>query len=214
MVVIGLVIERVFLRRLHGLFNEQTLLTVGFVYIFANVAIWIWKGGPKIGAAPSFLTGSVAIGSGSIDMYRLTLIFIGLGIFALLWWFQEKTRAGAIVRAGMDDKQMTIGMGINYGLVCTAVFLLGSLLGGLAGFLGAPIVGAYDAMSWDILIYAVAVVIVGGLGSAQGTLVGALLIGILDTLGKFYLPEMAMFIPYLVIVIALLLRPEGLIARK
>jgi branched-chain amino acid transport system permease protein len=212
--VLGLLIERLFLARLHGLFNEQTVLTIGFVYILANAAIWIWKGGPKIGSAPPFAAGSIQIGSGSIEIYRLFLIVVGLCLFGLLWWFQKKTRAGAIVRAGMDDKQMTIGLGINYTLVCTAVFMLGSLLVGMAGFLGLPILGAYDAMSWDILIYAVAVVIMGGLGSAQGALIAALVIGLIDTAGKVYWPFWAMFTPYLVIVLTLLIRPAGLVARK
>ena len=110
-------------------------------------------------------------------------------MLGLLWWMQDRTRWGAIIRAGMDNKEMTIGLGVNYGLVSTLVFLLGVALAGLAGVLGAPILGAYPSMGDNLLLLTLIVVVVGGTGYIQGTMLGALVIGLLDTFGKAYIPE-------------------------
>jgi branched-chain amino acid transport system permease protein len=130
-----------------------------------------------------------------------------------LWLFQEKTRTGAVMRAGMDDKQMTIGLGINYGLFSSFIFFLGAFLGGLAGFLGTPIIGIQPGLSFDILLFAVIVIVVGGVGNVQGALLGAILIGIIDGFGKAYFPDFAVFTIYLAMIIILLSRPYGLLGR-
>jgi len=174
--LLGLVLERALLGRLYKQINEQVLLTLGLVYIFSNVILWIWGPVTQVGMAPSILQGGVNIGDSSYPLYRLVIVLIGLAIFVGLWFFQEKTRIGAIIRAGMDDKQMTIGLGINYGLFSSFIFFLGCLLAGLAGFLGTPVIGIAPWLSFDILLLALIVIIVGGVGYVQGTLVGAILI--------------------------------------
>jgi len=212
--VVGLLLERVFLGRLYKQFNEQALLTLGFVYIFTNVVLWIWGPWSKLGSSPAILSGSVNIGSYGFPVYRFGIIFVGLVFFFVLWWLQYKTRVGAKIRAGMDNKEMTLGLGINYGLISTAIFILGAMMGGLAGFLGAPVIGAFPEMSMPILLLAMIVVVVGGLGSVQGALLGSLIIGIIDTFGKAYFPDSAMFIIYLIFIIVLLVKPTGLLGRK
>ena len=210
----GLVLERLFLSRLHRQINEQVLLTLGLVYILGNAVLWVWGPFPKLGTVPSILDVSMHIGDLSFPVYRFVIIVIGLAIAAGLWLFQEKTRSGAIIRAGMDDKQMTMGLGINYGLVSTAIFFLGAFIAGLAGFLGSPILGAEPGMSFPIILLAMIVVVVGGMGTVQGTLLGSIVIGLLDTLGKAFFPDFALFTIYLVFIIILLVRPTGLLAGR
>lgn len=212
--LVGLVVERAFLSRLHGQFNEQALLTVGLVYIFANLFIWIWGAHPKAGAAPSWLAVSIGIGELTFPVYRFAIIFIGLLIFVGLWWLQERTRAGAIVRAGMDDKEMTMVLGINYGLVCSAIFFLGVFVGGFAGFIATPWLAVEPYEGFPILLLALIAVVVGGVGKVQGTLLGAMLIGLVDSFGKAFIPQFALFTPYLAFVIILLARPSGLLGRS
>ncbi|MFH1775315.1 MAG: branched-chain amino acid ABC transporter permease [Chloroflexota bacterium] len=210
---IGLIFERAFLSRLYKQINQQVLLTLGLVYVFANMVLLVWGAISKIGAAPAIVSGGVSIGDFTFPLYRFLLIFMGLLAFAGLWWFEAKTRAGAIIRAGMDDKEMTIGLGINYGLISSAIFILGATMGGLAGFIGTPIVGAHPDMSMNILLYAVIVVVVGGVGSVKGALLGALVIGLIDSFGKAYFPDFALFTIYLAMIIVLLVRPSGILGR-
>jgi branched-chain amino acid transport system permease protein len=135
-------------------------------------------------------------------------------VLALLWYIQDRTRTGAIIRAGMDNKDMTVSLGINYGLVSTLVFLLGMALAGVAGVIGAPITGAYPSMGDNLLLLTLIVVVVGGTGYIQGTMLGALVIGLLDTYGKAYIPQVALFFAWIVFLAVLLIRPSGLIGRK
>ncbi len=212
--LVGFFLERTFLKRLYKKLNEQALLTLGIVYIAANAVLWIWGPMPKIGQPPAFLSGSITIGELMFPHYRLAIILVGLAVFFVLWWLQDKTRIGARIRAGMEDKEMTIGLGVNYGVISSAIFIVGAVMGGLAGFLGTPIVGAYPDISMPILLLAMIVVVVGGLGSAQGALLGSLIIGIVDTFGKFIFPDFAMFTVYLIFIVVLLVKPTGLLGVK
>ncbi|MDX2160303.1 MAG: ABC transporter permease [bacterium] len=211
--LIGLILERGFLRRLYKRFNDQVLLTLGFVYIFGNGALWIWGSFPKLGEVPPEFDYSIPMGSLDFPVFRLVLIGIGLGVAALLWYLQNRTRVGAVVRAGMDDREMVLGLGINYGLVSTGVFFLGVVISGIAGFLGSPLRGASWDMGFPILIQALIVVVVGGVGRVEGTLVGAILIGLIDSFGKILLPEFSLFTIYVVFILILLFKPSGLLGR-
>ncbi len=212
--VVGLVVERVFLSRVHGQFDEQTLLTLGLVYISANLFLWIWGPWTKIGNSPQWLASSVSIGDHFFPLYRFAVIVIGLLIFGGLWWFQQRTRAGAIVRAGMEDKIMVQGLGINYALVSSAVFFLGTFIGGFTGYLSVPWLGAEPNMGFPILLMALISVIIGGLGTVQGTLLGAMVIRLINYLGKAFIPEMALFLPHIAFLVVLVTRPYGLLGRK
>lgn len=212
--VVGIVIERGLLSRLHGQFNEQALLTLGIVYIASNLFLWIWGPYMKMGTAPSWLAVSITTGALSFPVYRFALMFIGLVIFAGLWWFQEKTRVGAIVRAGMDDKEMTTGLGINYALICSAIFFLGAFVGGICGFAAAPWLGAGHLMAFPILLLALIAVVIGGLGTVQGTLLGAIVVGLIDSFSKALIPQFVLFAPYIAFIIILMAKPTGLLGRK
>ena len=212
--LIGFALYFLFLKHLHNKVPEQAVLTIGLGYIVANVIQWIWGPMSKIAREPEILSGVVKIGELSFPVYRIFICGVGLLILAVLWVIQDRTRWGAIIRAGMDNKEMTRGLGINYGLVSTVVFLFGVGLAGMAGILGAPIIGVYPAQGDNLLLLTLIVVVVGGTGYIQGTMLGALVIGLLDTFGKAYVPQAALFFSYILFILVLLVRPSGLIGRK
>jgi branched-chain amino acid transport system permease protein len=212
--VLGFGLYWVFLKRLYNRVPEQGVLTIGVSLMIANVVLWVWGPRAKIMQTPDALTGAITVGGLSFPIYRLFVCGVGVVVLALLWYMQDRTRAGAIIRAGMDNKDMTVSLGINYGLVSTLVFLLGMALAGVAGVIGAPITGAYPSMGDNLLLLTLIVVVVGGTGYIQGTMLGSLVIGLLDTFGKAYIPRVALFFAWIVFLAVLLLRPSGLIGRK
>lgn len=212
--LLGLILETAFLRRLYKRELDQVLLTIGFVYILTNLVQWVWGPVPQSGVVPSILSGSVPLGGVTFPVFRLAIIAFGLVAAAGLWLFQERTRIGAIVRAGMDNKEMAMALGINLKMVFTGVFALGAFVAGFCGLIGAPLLGINLGIGWDALLLAMIVVIVGGTGSVQGALVGGLVIGLIDAYGKAFFPELAYFTMYIVLIIILLFRPSGLMGRK
>ena len=159
--VFGLIIEHLFLSRLYQQLDNQVLLTLGLVYIIGNVALWIYGGRVQLFDSPPLLTWRISIGDYAFPFYRIFLIGVGAVAFIALWWLVEKTRIGSIVRAGMDNKEMTRALGINYSLTCSAVFALGALVGGFAGSVATPLIGVFQSMALDILLFALIVVVVG-----------------------------------------------------
>ena len=212
--LVGLGIYFFFLRHLYGKVPEQAVLTIGLGYALANIILWVWGPFAKMGMTPELFTGVVRVGTLAFPIYRLFIMGVGLVVLIVLWWMQDKTRVGAIIRAGMDNKEMTRSLGINYGLVSTLVFLFGAALAGFAGILGAPVLGAFPSMGDALLLLTLMVVVVGGTGFIQGTMLGALIIGLVDTFGKAYIPQAALFTSYVIFIVVLLVRPSGLIGRK
>jgi branched-chain amino acid transport system permease protein len=208
--MIGAGMERGFLRYLPGQLLDQVILTMGFLFIITNLAKWIWGPIPQMVAPPSLVRGSLQIGAYSVYLYHLVVIFAGLMIAIVLWFFQEKTRYGAIIRAGIDNREMIMAVGINFNQVCAWVFFLGTVIAGITGVIGLPLLGAYLESGSEILLYAIIVVIIGGLGSMQGALAGSFLIGIIHSLSKAFFPALAFFMMYLIVIIILLIRPSGL----
>lgn len=212
--LIGLGMERGFLRSLYKQPNEQVLLTFGFVYILSNLCLWIWGGWPRMPFTAKFLSGSFEILGRTYPKARLALIVVGLILAFVLWWLQDRTRIGAMVRAGMDNKEMAMGLGINLERLFAIVFFVASFIAGLAGVIGAQLLGVYNALGLEILLLALIVIIVGGVGSIQGALLGGLIIGIVDAFGRALFPRLAMFTMYFTMIVILLLRPRGLLGRK
>jgi branched-chain amino acid transport system permease protein len=212
--LVGLGIYFFFLRHLYGKVPEQAVLTIGLGYALANIILWVWGPFAKMGMTPELFTGVVRVGTLAFPIYRLFIVGVGVAVLVLLWWMQDKTRVGAIIRAGMDNKEMTRSLGINYGLVSTLIFLFGAALAGFAGILGAPVLGAFPSMGDALLLLTLMVVVVGGTGYIQGTMLGALIIGLVDTFGKAYIPQAALFTSYIIFIVVLLVRPSGLIGRK
>ncbi len=212
--LLGLVIERGFLRFLYKQVNEQVLLTFGFVYIVSNLCLWIWGGWPRMSFTAEFLQGTVTLLDRTYPAARLAMIFIGLVVAVVLWWVQERTRVGAMVRAGMDDKETASALGINLERVFAAMFFGASFVAGMAGVLGAQMLGVHPNMGFEILLLALIVIIVGGVGSVGGSLLGGVLIGLIDAFGRALVPQLAMFSMYLAMVLVLTIRPSGLLGRK
>ena len=210
----GLMLERGFLRHLYKQPNEQVLLTFGFVYILTNLSLWVWGGWPRMPFTAKFLSGSFEILGRAYPKARMATIIIGLVMAIVLWWLQDKTRVGSMVRAGMDNKEMAMGLGINMERVFALVFFVASFIAGLAGVLGAQLLGVYNALGLEILLLALIVVIVGGVGSVQGALLGGILIGVIDASGRALFPKLAMFTMYFTMIIILLVRPSGLLGRR
>jgi len=212
--LLGVVMERFFFRKLYKRELDQVLLTFGFAYLFLDLAKWIWGGVPRILPKPSFLEGSVSILGEAFPIYRFAMIVIGLGIALLLWAFLEKTRTGIIIRAGVDDKEMVSGLGINIQLYFSGIFALGAFLAALGGVISGPIVGAYPGLDFEILVLALAVVVVGGLGTLKGAFLGSLLIGFAETFGKAFFPDFAMFTIYVTMALVLIFKPSGLLGKE
>ena len=213
--ITGLVIERGFLRQLYKQELEQILVTFGFLHIITNIHLWIYGAWPKAAFVPGILSGSIPIGRFLFPIYRFAIIIIGAVLCFGLWWLQENTKVGAIIRAGMDDAEMVLGLGINLRPINIAVFCLGAALAGFAGVVGAPVLGGVDLETGiDMVFVAIAVCIVGGVGSMQGALVGALLIGVTTSLTGLYFPVIAMFVMYILMILILICRPSGIFGRK
>ncbi len=210
---LGAVMERWFLRRFHLDELPQTLLTFGFLFIFADLCLWIWGGDPILLSKPAGFTQSFDIGSSRYPAYRILLIAVGLVVAAGLWWLQEYTRIGAMLRAGVDDAEIARSLGIDVSLLFTLVFALGAFLAAVGGVMGGPIIGASPGADFDVMLLAFVVVIVGGLGSLKGALVGGLVVGLLDNFGKIMFPEFALFTIFVPMAIILSFRPTGLFGR-
>jgi branched-chain amino acid transport system permease protein len=163
---------------------------------------------------PSMFGASIQIGSFFYPSYRLFIIGFGFIVAALLWWLQEGTRVGAMVRASVDDEEVARALGINVSLLFTLVFALGAFLAALGGVMGGPIVGVYPGADFEVLLLGFVVVIIGGLGSLKGALAGGLIVGLLDNFGKVFFPEFALFTIFAPMALILAVRPTGLFGRE
>jgi len=208
---IGVLMERGFLRHLHGGLNEQTVLTFGFVLILGNLALWVWGPSAKPAFSPGFLSGTLSVGDASFPTARLGLIITAAITAVALWTMDKKTLVGARVRAGRDDRETLEALGVNFDRLAMWLFAFGALLAGVGGVLGAQVLGANLGLSASILLLAVAVVVVGGLGSVAGALLGSVMVGMVQAVGTGYFPGFASFTTYLLMVLILVVRPTGLL---
>src|SRR3954468_18023334 len=212
---IGIVMELVFLRPLYRRGHmDQVLLTFGFTFVFLDLVQTVWGRSVQRLPVPEVLQGTMQIGLGVFSAYRLFLIGLGFAIALLLWLFLERSRVGAMVRAGVDNAPMAAGLGANIPLLFTGIFGFGVALAAIGGIVAGPVLGLYPGMDTEILIPAFIVIVIGGMGSLRGAFVGSLLIGIADTFGKAYFQSIALFLIYLAMVAVLLIRPQGLFGIK
>jgi branched-subunit amino acid ABC-type transport system permease component len=208
--VIGFLLERLSLRHFYRRSDlDQVILSFGFALVFVDVAKMIWGRDVHSLGAPSWLAGSVNIGAMTYPSYRLALIAIGIALFVAVWFAIERTRAGALVRASVADRDMVSGIGFDVRALFTLVFAFGALLAGLGGVLAAPITGIYQGLDFEVLITTLIVVVVGGLGSISGAFWASILIGVADTYGRALIPETASFLIFGVMALVLLVRSWG-----
>lgn len=210
---VGVPVERWILRRLGSNENAQVLATIGIAFIIADAALAVWGGNPQAIPPPEMLRGAVEVGGVVFPRYRLAVVLIALAVAMLLWLAIDRTRIGAMLRAGVDDLQMARGIGIPVLRIYTLTFCLGAALAGMGGVLAGPILSVYPGLDHDMLPLALVVVILGGVGSLPGALAGSFLTGLLYTLGQDLLPELAYVILFVPMVIVLSLRPRGLFGR-
>jgi branched-chain amino acid transport system permease protein len=213
--VLGLLLERTLITWLGRREMAELLATLGLIYVLDDISLAIWGGTPLTINLPGVLGRSTTLPISGI-VYPNTRIFIlgvsivvALGLYLLL----RRTRVGAIIRAGVDDREMVSALGINVRLVFTLVFTLGAALAGFAGVLGGTVLGVYTGGDSDILLFALAVVIIGGLGSFEGAIVGSLIIGLAETYGTAYFQAVAYSIVFIPVIVILLVKPEGLLGK-
>ena len=190
---------------------KQVLVTFGLIFVGIETVDIIWGSLPHIIDVPALLSGRGSVLGQVYPTYRLFIIALGVAAFVLLHLGLERTRVGAIVRAGVDDRTMVAALGIDIGRVFFLVFCLGCLLAGVAGVIAAPVLSIAPGMDMTVLILALIVVVLGGPGSLKGVALGALIIGIADTYGQVVLPELARVTIYALMALILLIKPAGLI---
>ena len=212
--VIGGLIERLLLRRLPGAELAQVLVTLGLSFMIADLCLMHWGGDPISIETPSQLKGASRVAGVAFPTYRLGVIVIAVVCAAALWLMLERTRLGAMIRAGVDDPVMARAVGIRVPLLFTVVFCLGSGLAGFAGVIGGPILSVYPGLDQDMLPLALVVVILGGSGSLVGAFVGSFVVGLLYNFGQALVPELAYVVLFLPMLVVLVVRPAGLFGRS
>ena len=214
MAAIGGLIERLLLRRLAGNALAQVLVTLGLSFMIADICLMIWTGDPVQIETPPILRGVVPIASVVFPAYRLAIALIAVVIAGMLWLMLDRTRLGAMIRAGVDDAPMARVVGIRVGRLFSIIFCLGAGLAGFGGVMGAPILSVYPGLDSDMLPLALIVVILGGTGSLVGAFVGSFIVGFLYNFGQALFPELAYVILFLPMLAVLVIRPQGLFGRQ
>ena len=211
--LLGGLFERFILRKLAGNELGQVLVTLGVAYIIADFCLVVWGGDPIPLPTPEALELPIEVAGFMFPSYRLAVIAIALATAIALFLLMERTRLGAMIRAGVDDMQMARAVGIPVSRLFTIVFCLGSALAGAGGILGGPIMSAYPGLDFDMLPLALIVVILGGVGSLTGAFVGSFIIGFIYTFGIALFPQLAYVILFLPMIVVIAFRPRGLFGR-
>ena len=210
--LLGLVTQAL-LRFVKGNELRQVLLTLGLALILNDAALVIWGGDTFSVPTPPPLRGAVQVFGVLYPRYRLFVLAVGIAVLVLLWLLMNRTRLGALIRAGVDDAETVEAMGINIRLVFVATFMLGMALAAVAGALGGAFLSLYPTADSEILVYSLAVVIIGGRGSLGGAAVGSLAVAMLSTFGQVWFPELAYFVIFGPMALLLAFRPLGLFGR-
>jgi branched-chain amino acid transport system permease protein len=211
----GVVLERLLYRRLYRATHlDQVLFSIGLIFMAIAGATWLFGSQQQPVRLPDFLRGQVRVLGLDFGAYRLFLIVVVVAITFALTWLIERTRFGAEVRASVDNQQASAGLGINVERVFSLTFALGSGLAGLGGGLGIDVLGLDPTFPLKYMVYFLLVVAVGGAGTIKGPLFAALILGVFDVAGKYYVPQLGSFVIYVVMVAMLLVFPQGLVGRR
>ena len=211
----GVVLEHLLYRRLYRATHlDQVLFSIGLIFMAIAGATWLFGSQQQPVRLPDFLRGQVRVLGLDFGAYRLFLIVVVVAITLALTWLIERTRFGAEVRASVDNQQASAGLGINVERVFSLTFALGSGLAGLGGGLGIDVLGLDPTFPLKYMVYFLLVVAVGGAGTIKGPLFAALILGVFDVAGKYYVPQLGSFVIYVVMVAMLLVFPRGLVGRR
>lgn len=211
--LLGLALDQGLLRFVRGFELRQVLLTLGVAFVLNDMALVIWGGDSFTVPIPDALRGATQVFGVFYPKYRLFVLMLGVLIFLALWLLLNRTRLGALIRAGVDDAEMVEASGVNVRRVFLATFLLGSALAGLGGLIGGAFLSLYPSADAEILVFSLAVVIIGGRGSLIGVAVGSVLVGLLNTVGQVMFPELAYFVIFGPMALLLAFRPLGLFGK-
>jgi branched-chain amino acid transport system permease protein len=212
--ITSLLIERGVLRLMYGRDEVvMILVTYGVLLILEDVIKLIWGVGSYVAFQPYSLLGRTKLSNLSFANYDLVLIFVAAVVALLLWWALNRTQQGKLLRAVIHDREISTAMGINVTRVFIVTFMIGGILGALAGALTAPALSVVPGIGVEVIVLAFAVVVIGGLGSVGGALVGALLVGIARAAAVHLFPQIELFVIYAVMALVLAIRPQGLFAR-
>jgi branched-chain amino acid transport system permease protein len=231
--LVGMAVEVVALRTLYGRDHlDQVLATFGLILFFNELVALVWGRGSLYTSLPAWLAGHIALFGGSTyPVYRLAVLVVGLLTAAVLWYVVMRTRLGMLIRAGASNRAMVAALGVNIKLLYTVVFGFGAALAGLAGLMAGPIYAVQPGMGELILIQVFVVIVIGGIGSIRGALVGAVIVGVVDTLGRAFLkpmlatvisapaaeaagPALASMLIYLLMAVVLAVKPAGLFQSR
>jgi len=213
--VIGAILERTLYRRLYAATHlDQVLFSIGLTFMSIASATWLFGPSQQPMRLPDFLRGQVHFAGIDFGIYRIFLIAVVAALATLLGLLVARTRFGAQVRAAVDDSQAARGLGIDVDRVFSVAFALGSGLAGLGGALGIEVLGLDSSFPLKFLVYFLLVVVVGGAGTIKGPLLAALLLGVLDVAGKYYVPQVGAFVIYAAMVVLMIAFPAGLFGRR
>lgn len=212
--VIAAIVQVSMLRRIQGFDLRETLLTLGISFILADVLLAIYGGMPQNIKTPDFIAQPVNLGLLYYPGIRLFVLFVAILQGVGLWLLISRTRIGQIIRAGVDDRPMVSALGININRVFTIVFMLTGLLAGLSGVLGGSYLAFATGTDLNILVYSLVVVILGGMGSVGGAVLGAVMVGLIDSFAKTYMPQMTMVFVFGSLMLVLAFRPYGFLGKE
>jgi branched-chain amino acid transport system permease protein len=212
--VIGIILERGLLKRMYGRDEVLIVLVTFAVFLMLeDVLIWIWGGNPYFAFQPYGLLGSTRIGTLVYSNYDFALIALSVGLGVLTWLGLNRTSRGRLLLAVIHDPEMAAAFGINVRRYFTATFLVGAILGCLGGAVMAPKISVAPGIGVEVIVLAFAIVVIGGMGSIWGAIVGALTVGIARAASVHLFPQMELFVIYAVMTLVLVFRPEGLFMR-
>jgi len=210
----GGLIEAIFLRPVYRRAElDQLLVTYALVLIIGDVVKFAWGPDNRSISRPAILAGSVLVGGRDFPTYNLVVIALGPLVAAALWLLLTRTQFGRLIRAAASDREMVGVVGADVSRLFTGVFVLGAWLGGLGGGLAAPVGAIYPGMDVEVIAESFIVVVVGGMGSLTGTLLGSLIIGQLNAFGILFFPRFALLFVYVLMVVVLVVRPWGLLGK-
>jgi branched-chain amino acid transport system permease protein len=214
--LVGIAFEWMFLRRLYGRRDggAYLLLTFGLAVVLSELIRLIWGVQPLATGIPDFLRGIVIVFDQPFPLYRLFLIGLGLAAGIGVWLFLERTRAGLLIRAVSQNSEMVHALGTDVDLVRTAVFGMGCAMAALGGVLAAPLVTAFLGMGTNVVIDAFVIVIIGGMGSFLGSIIGSILVAFVQTFGAYYFQDLALAFMYFLMLVVLVIRPGGLLGKE
>ncbi|GHU62446.1 branched-chain amino acid ABC transporter permease [Clostridia bacterium] len=212
--VMGLVMEKWLIQPLRGNQLRQILLTFGLIYVLEELAKVIFGTRAYMQFPPEWLSGSAHIFSETVPQYRLFMIFAGVIVFLLMTLLLKKTKLGMIIRAGTDKPRMVQAIGINVARIFSITFALGCALAGLGGAIATPFLGAYPTIDMEQVFNAIAVVIIGGVGSFTGAFYASVILGFISYITSYFVPELSMASTLLAMLVVVMIRPNGLFGGK